>query len=102
MSIASRLLVLCGLVAGTLFSQDTRARVQGVVTDSSGAVVVRCLVTLTNSETGTQASQMTQQHRRLSVRSGSAGYLYRHGKTGRLPDFRSEERTRRRPAATSP
>src|SRR6476660_7765719 len=67
MSIASRLLVVCGLVAGAAFSQDTRARVQGVVTDSSGAVVVHCLVTLINSETGTQASQVT---------NNTGGYLF--------------------------
>ncbi|HYM10418.1 MAG TPA: TonB-dependent receptor [Bryobacterales bacterium] len=40
-----------------LLAQDTRARVQGIVTDTTGAVVVGASVTLLNNNTGIRANQ---------------------------------------------
>jgi hypothetical protein len=59
MSIRVRLVVLSFLTACVLLSQDTRARVQGTVTDSSGAVVLQAAVTLINTETGVRSAQAT-------------------------------------------
>ena len=59
MSLCARLLVLSCLTACVMVSQDTRARVQGTVTDSSGAVVVQAAVTLVNTETGVRSAQAT-------------------------------------------
>ena len=59
MSVTSRLIALACLAAFSLSAQDTRARVQGTVSDSSGAVVVSAAVTLINIETGVRSSQAT-------------------------------------------
>ena len=59
MSVSARILVVSCLSACALLSQDTRARVQGSVTDSSGAVVVQAAVTLINTGTGIRFTQIT-------------------------------------------
>ena len=41
--------------------QDTRAKVQGIVSDSSSAIVAGAAVTLRNDDTGIQAQQQTSQ-----------------------------------------
>ena len=45
------------LFAGASLGQDTRAKVQGIVTDSSSAVVVGANVMLRNEDTAVQAQQ---------------------------------------------
>ncbi|MCC6394197.1 MAG: TonB-dependent receptor [Bryobacterales bacterium] len=55
-----RVLLLFAL-AVSAFAQDTRARVQGLVKDPSGAVVAGANVTLTNDNTGVRAQQTTNQ-----------------------------------------
>jgi hypothetical protein len=59
---------LVALLLSTLFlaglpvlAQDVRARVQGLVTDSSGAVVVGARVTLTNTGTNVASTTVTNQ-----------------------------------------
>ncbi|MBI3278354.1 MAG: carboxypeptidase regulatory-like domain-containing protein [Acidobacteria bacterium] len=47
------------LFAAAAFAQDTRARVQGIVTDSSQAVVAGATVTLTNDATSVSTVQQT-------------------------------------------
>jgi hypothetical protein len=54
----SALAVLCVAIAP---AQDTRAKVQGIVKDSSGAVIVGSAVTLLNNNTGVRAQQATNQ-----------------------------------------
>lgn len=56
-------LVLGALCLFTLstFGQDTRGKVQGLVTDSTGAVIAGAAVTLTNDNTGVPAQQSTNQ-----------------------------------------
>ncbi|MBM3796064.1 MAG: carboxypeptidase regulatory-like domain-containing protein [Acidobacteria bacterium] len=49
------------LVALPALAQDTRGKVQGVVTDGSAAVVAGASATLSNDNTGTTAQQMTSQ-----------------------------------------
>lgn len=49
------------LLAGSLFAQDVRARVQGLVTDSSQAVISGAAVRLTNVESGVAATQKTSE-----------------------------------------
>lgn len=55
------LLLVLGFVAGCLYAQDYRARVQGVVTDSSQALVVGANVTLRNENTGVASSKPTNE-----------------------------------------
>jgi hypothetical protein len=55
-----RVLLLFAL-AVSAFAQDTRARVQGIVKDPSGAVVAGANVTLANDNTGVRAQQTTNQ-----------------------------------------
>ena len=57
MSVSARLIVFSCMAAALLPAQDTRARVQGTVTDSTSAVVVQATVTLINTETGVRATQ---------------------------------------------
>jgi hypothetical protein len=54
------LVVLLGFVAAAL-AQDTRARLQGLVTDSTQAVVLGARVTLINDNTGVQTFQTTNE-----------------------------------------
>ncbi|MCZ2146710.1 MAG: carboxypeptidase-like regulatory domain-containing protein, partial [Bryobacterales bacterium] len=49
------------VLAVPAFAQDTRARVQGLVKDPSGAVVAGANVTLTNDNTSVRAQQTTSQ-----------------------------------------
>lgn len=49
------------LLASLAFGQDTRARVQGVITDSTQAVIAGASVALRNNNTGVQATQQTNQ-----------------------------------------
>ena len=57
-----RVLFLGAVFAGlSAFAQDTRARLQGLVTDSTQAVIAGATVTLRNDNTGTQAIQQTGQ-----------------------------------------
>jgi hypothetical protein len=56
-----RLLVLGACCAGLLTAQDYRAKVQGVVTDSSQALVVGANVTLRNENTGVATSKDTNE-----------------------------------------
>jgi len=57
-----RVLFLGAILAGmSAFAQDTRARLQGLVTDSTQAVIAGATVTLRNDNTGTQATQQTNQ-----------------------------------------
>ncbi|MEZ5357067.1 MAG: carboxypeptidase-like regulatory domain-containing protein [Bryobacteraceae bacterium] len=44
-----------------MFAQDTRGKVQGLVNDSTGAVVAGSAVTLTNDNTAVSATQQTNQ-----------------------------------------
>src|SRR6516165_3037531 len=67
MSVTRPLTALFCLALCPLLAQDTRARVQGTVTDSSGAVVVQAVVSLINTETGVRATQAT---------SASGTYLF--------------------------
>ena len=55
------LAAVCGLVllSTVLAAQDLRARVQGLVSDGTGAVVSGAAVTLRNQDTGVQAKQET-------------------------------------------
>ena len=64
---ASRLVLGLGISLLSIWAQDTRGRVQGTVTDTSGAVVVQASVTLTNTDTGVRAAQLT---------SASGTYLF--------------------------
>ena len=52
---------LSALFAAMSIGQDTRAKVQGLVTDSSNAVVGGATVTLRNEDTAVQAQQQTSQ-----------------------------------------
>src|SRR5262249_12784664 len=57
-----RVLVVCLLAvlsAAVASAQDTRAKVQGIVKDSTGAVAAGANVTLRNNNTGVQAQQTT-------------------------------------------
>ena len=54
-----RIFVACLLVMIPLPAQDSRAKVQGTVSDSSGAVVVGASVALINAETGIRVTQVT-------------------------------------------
>jgi hypothetical protein len=59
------LLPLIPFLATVLLGQDTRGKVQGVITDSSGGVVAGATVTLLNNDTGirtVQASSATGQY----------------------------------------
>jgi len=59
-----KLLLRCGLflvVAAALFAQDTRGKIQGTVTDASGAVVPNASVVLLNTGTGIRATAQTSQ-----------------------------------------
>jgi hypothetical protein len=47
------------LLVSAVFAQDSRARVQGLVTDSSNAVIAGAAVTLLNNNTGVSTSQQT-------------------------------------------
>src|SRR5690242_10302666 len=49
------------LFSMVLPAQDTRAKVQGLVTDASSAVVAGATVTLRNEDTAVQAQQQTGQ-----------------------------------------
>ncbi|HWB82810.1 MAG TPA: carboxypeptidase regulatory-like domain-containing protein [Bryobacteraceae bacterium] len=60
MSKCLRVSLLATLVAGSLIAQDIRGRVQGTVSDSSGAVVTGAAVTLSNDGTGVRVDQTTQ------------------------------------------
>ncbi len=51
--------VLLAAVAATMLAQDTRGKLQGIVNDSSGAVVAGASVTLLNDNTGVRAAQQT-------------------------------------------
>src|SRR5438874_1475789 len=53
--------VLSTLFLSVSAGQDTRAKVQGLVADSSNAVVAGANVTLRNDETAVQAQQQTSQ-----------------------------------------
>ena len=53
------ILCLAVLFAAIAPAQDTRARVQGLVTDPSSAVIAGATVTLRNENTGVQAQQQT-------------------------------------------
>ncbi len=55
--------VLLGAILTNLsvFAQDTRARVQGLITDSTQAVIAGATVNLKNDNTGVQATQQTNQ-----------------------------------------
>ncbi len=57
----SRLLVLALTIGLVGWSQDLRGKLQGIVTDSSGAVVAGANVSLTNQDTGVGATQQTNQ-----------------------------------------
>ncbi|MCC6591389.1 MAG: TonB-dependent receptor [Bryobacterales bacterium] len=52
-------LLLCS--TSLVFAQDTRARVQGLVSDSSGAVISGAIVTLRNDNTGVQDVQPSRE-----------------------------------------
>src|SRR3989441_2023830 len=52
---------LSALFTAISVAQDTRAKVQGLVTDSSNAVVAGATVTLRNEDTAVQAQQQTSQ-----------------------------------------
>jgi hypothetical protein len=58
-SAAFALLSLILSLALPLLAQDTRGKVQGIVSDSSGAVVAGATVTLLNDNTGVRATQQT-------------------------------------------
>ena len=58
---------LIALVAVSAFAQDYRAKIQGIVTDSSDASVAAAKVTLRNVNTGIAASQRYGRERCLSV-----------------------------------
>src|SRR5262249_51237298 len=53
--------VLLAAVAATMLAQDTRGKVQGIVDDSSVAVVAGASVTLLNDNTGVRTAQQTSQ-----------------------------------------
>ena len=50
------------LLAASLSAQDTRGKVQGTVSDSSGAVVPAAAVTLLNTDTNVRANSTTNQN----------------------------------------
>lgn len=52
-------LVFAVVVTGLAFGQEDRGRVNGLVTDSSGAVIPKALVTLLNERTGVSVSTMS-------------------------------------------
>jgi hypothetical protein len=52
-------LCLIVLVVLSAFAQDYRAKIQGIVTDSSNAAVADAKVTLRNINTGIAASRVT-------------------------------------------
>ena len=52
---------LAVLFAAVSVGQDTRGKVQGIITDSSNAVIAGAAVSLRNEETGVQAQQQTSQ-----------------------------------------
>jgi hypothetical protein len=49
------------LISSAGFGQDTRAKVQGIVTDPTSAVIAGAAVTLRNDNTGVQTQQVTTQ-----------------------------------------
>lgn len=53
--------LLAVVSTGALFAQDTRGKVQGSVTDASGAVVAGAAVVLSNDNTGIAVNQTTSQ-----------------------------------------
>lgn len=58
---AHYLAVLLAVFPGVVFAQDYRATVQGLVTDSSQAVVVGATVALRNDGTGVEATRQTNE-----------------------------------------
>src|SRR5579863_2326887 len=63
----SIVLSLSLLFAVALLSQDTRGKVQGIVHDSSGAIVAGATVTLLNTDTGVRTVQQS---------NGTGQYLF--------------------------
>jgi hypothetical protein len=59
---ATQLAALALLACAYGIAQDTRARVQGIVNDTSGAVVAGATVTLRNENTGVQDTQLTREN----------------------------------------
>lgn len=55
------LVVFAAFCVGSTFAQDVRARVQGIVTDASNAVVSGATVTLTNEQTNVSATKQTNE-----------------------------------------
>src|SRR5262245_31433216 len=52
------------LAVGLTYSQEFRGRIQGLVTDSSGAPVPGVAVALKNTETGVEATRATNEQGR--------------------------------------
>ena len=50
------------LLSSLALGQDTRGKVQGLVTDPSGASVPAAMVTLRNDNTGVQAQKTTDEY----------------------------------------
>ncbi|HZT33367.1 MAG TPA: TonB-dependent receptor [Bryobacteraceae bacterium] len=62
MSVSRRAFTFGLFLAASLAAQDTRGKVQGIVSDSSGAVVVGASVTLINNGTGVRNAQLTNSN----------------------------------------
>jgi len=60
-AVPALVLSICGLLAPALRAQEFRARIQGMVTDPSQAVVVGAAVTLFNVNTGVQTVRQTNE-----------------------------------------
>ena len=61
MRLVRRALCLLILLAAILSAQDYRGRIQGVVSDSTNAVIAGANVTLSNVNTGISSSRLTNE-----------------------------------------
>lgn len=61
MSIGRRVLLSFLAIAASLFSQETRGKVQGDVRDASGAMVAGAMVTLSNDDSGVRTARSTNE-----------------------------------------
>ena len=68
-------LVAAVLVTSFLMAQSTTQSIEGLVTDTSGAVIANAKVTITNTATGVTSIATSQYHWKLHHSAGSGRQL---------------------------